>query len=170
LFGNRPEDRTMNVLQRIANKHLLKNAAAYGSGASVLSAVVLALCSKRDQNSFAGGLNGPSQWLWGEREAYTRRATLRHTLLGYLIHHATSTFWAALYAAVFRNARAKSVPRVLAEAAGTTAAAYVVDYKLTPKRLRPGFEKHIGPKSMVAVYAAFALGLAAVTLLRRDRR
>jgi hypothetical protein len=160
----------MNVLLRIANHQLLKNAMACGTGASMLSAAVLALYSKHDQNSFAGGMNGPSQWLWGEREAYTREASLKHTLVGYLIHHATSTFWAALYAAAFRNARDKSVSRVLVEAASASAAAYVVDYKLTPKRLRPGFEKHVSGKSMVTVYAAFALGLAAVTLSRRNAR
>jgi hypothetical protein len=35
-----------------------------------------------------------------------------------------------------------------------------VDYKLTPRRLQPGFEAQLSKKSLVYVYAAFAIGLA----------
>lgn len=35
-----------------------------------------------------------------------------------------------------------------------------VDYKLTPRRLQPGFEQRLSTPSMVAVYGSFALGLA----------
>ena len=38
--------------------------------------------------------------------------------------------------------------------------ANVVDYQLVPKRLQPGFDKHVSRKSLFAVYAAFGLGLA----------
>jgi hypothetical protein len=156
----------MHIMNQLTNSRLLRNAGLSGTAASLLSAVVLALCSKRDENSAAGGLNGPSQWLWGEREADTRAASLKHTAMGYLIHHATSTFWAICYEKLFGGAR-KSPARIVAEAAALSAAAYVVDYKLTPRRLQPGFEKHVAPSSMVAIYASFALGLAAATLLRR---
>jgi hypothetical protein len=147
---------------------LLKSAVACGSGASVLSAMVLAICSKLEERSFAGGLNGPSQWLWGGRKARSRETSLKHTVVGYLIHHASSIFWAALYSKVCGSARRKSAARVLAEAAAVSATAYVVDYKLTPKRLEPGFDKHIRPTSIVAVYAGFAVGLAVMTWMRRN--
>jgi hypothetical protein len=157
----------MNDLQRMSQRKALKDALIGGSSASVLSAVALAVCSKREENRFAAGLNGPSQWLWGEHAAYARRLSVKRTLVGYLIHHAASIFWAGLYNRVFRDAGEKPVSRILAEATGTSVAAYIVDYKVTPKRLRPGFEKHINARSMVAVYAAFAIGLAAATLWRR---
>jgi hypothetical protein len=156
----------MHGMTGITVRELLKRAALGGGSASLLSAATLAVCSKLERNSFAGGLNGPSQWLWGEREAMTSAATLKHTAVGYVIHHLTSTFWAALYEKLFGGEQRKSAPRVLSEAAVLSAAAYVVDYKLTPRRLRPGFEKHVRPGSMFAVYACFALGLAAATLLR----
>lgn len=155
----------MYALKQLTSSQVLRSAGLSGTAASVLSAVMLSLCSKRDENSFAGGLNGPSQWLWGEREAATRAASLKHTAVGYLVHHATATFWAACYQKFFGGAQRKSAGRILAEAAAMSAAAYVVDYKLTPKRLQPGFEKHVRPASMVAVYASFALGLAAVQLV-----
>lgn len=138
----------------------------------MLSAAALAICSKLEENSAAGALNGPSQWLWGEEEAYTRRATLRHTAVGYAIHNATSIFWATLHESLFGrfddHAPKKGIARHCAEAAATTAGAYFVDYYLTPKRFRPGFKKHLGPTSIFAVYSAFAAGLA-LAAIARDR-
>jgi hypothetical protein len=116
-------------------------------------------------------LNGPSQWLWGESEAYTRETTLRHTAAGYAIHHATSIFWGMLHEAVFGGSRRRKPPlQHCAEAVASAATAYVVDYHLTPRRLRPGFEKHVSANGMVAVYAAFAAGLALVAIARDSRR
>jgi hypothetical protein len=150
-----------------------RSALVCGTSASLLSAAALALCSKLEEGHAAGGINGPSQWLWGEAEAYTKRATLRHTAAGYTIHHLTSIFWAGLHELAFGRRhpgqRRKSVPRLLAEAAATTATAYVVDYHLTPRRFQPGFEKHMGGLSMVAVYAAFGAGLAGAAIVREAR-
>ena len=40
----------------------------------------------------------------GEGEAFTRRATLKHTAVGYTIHHASSIFWALLHERTFGGA------------------------------------------------------------------
>lgn len=149
-----------------------KHACVSGSNASLLSAIALSICSKVEEGSAAGALNGPSQWIWGPQEANTRRATLRHTLVGYAIHHASSILWALGYEHVFgygrRRALARaSVSRIAVEAAATAAVAYVVDYHVTPKRLRPGFRKHVGSAGIFAGYAAFALGLAVTTVVRK---
>jgi hypothetical protein len=141
-----------------------------GASASISSAVALSICSRIDEGSYAGGLNGPSQWLWGEAEAYTREASVRHTAVGYAIHHVTSVFWATLYERTFgESTGSKTALRRCAEAALSSAGAYVVDYYLTPRRLRPGFEKHVSTPSMFVVYGAFALGLAAASIIR-DRK
>jgi hypothetical protein len=141
-----------------------------GASASISSAVALSICSRIDEGSYAGGLNGPSQWLWGEAEAYTREASVRHTAVGYAIHHLTSVFWATLYERTFgESTGSKTALRRCAEAALSSAGAYVVDYYLTPRRLRPGFEKHVSASSMFVVYGAFALGLAAASITR-DRK
>jgi hypothetical protein len=138
-----------------------------GASASISSAVALAICSRIDEGSYAGGLNGPSQWLWGQAEAYTRKATLRHTAVGYVIHHLTSVFWATSYERIFGEPGRRKTPlRRCAEAAISSAGAYVVDYHLTPLRLRPGFKKHLRTPSMFVVYGAFALGLAAASIVR----
>jgi len=145
-----------------------------GSVAAISSAAALALRSKADEDSFAGGLNGPSQWVWGRRAARTRRASLRHTALGYAIHHGTSIFWALMFERVCGRSNDDrltriSKERIVAEAVGMTALAFCVDYGLTPRRLQPGFEHHLSKRSMLMVYASFAAGLAVTNLLRRQQ-
>jgi len=152
-------------------RRLASDAVVSGSAASLASAAALMACSKLHDGSAAGGLNGPSQWLWGESEAYTRETTLRHTVAGYAIHHATSIFWAVLHEAVFGGSRRRKSPiQHCADAAVSATTAHFVDYHLTPRRLRPGFEKHVSAKGMVAVYSAFAAGLAIAAIARSSRR
>jgi len=154
-----------------AAKRIAMDAILSGTAASLASAAALMAGSKVRDGSWAGGLNGPSQWLWGEAEAYTRKATFRHTALGYAIHHSTSIFWALLHETVFGGSRRKKPAlQHCTEAITSAATAYVVDYHLTPPRLRPGFEKHVSPTGMVAVYAAFAAGLAITAILRNRYR
>jgi hypothetical protein len=165
--GSRMQSR--DQLQRVGDA--ARRALFSGSTASICSAVALSVCSRIDEGSFAGGLNGPSQWLWGEAEAYTREASVRHTVVGYGIHHATSLFWATLYERTFGEPGERKTPlRRCAEAALSSVGAYVVDYHLTPSRLRPGFKKHVSTPSMFVVYGAFALGLAAASIVRDRNR
>lgn len=139
-----------------------------GSCASVSSVIALGMRGHAEEGSAVGPLNGPSQWLWGEDEARTRDLTVRHTAVGYAIHHLSANWWAVLYEMVSGDrGTQKSTARILAEAAGVTTFAFAVDYGLTPRRLQPGFEKHVKPSSIALGYAAFAIGLAASTLLRR---
>jgi hypothetical protein len=152
----------------------LSDAVVSGSTASILSGAILSLFSKIEEGSAAGGLNGPSQWVWGEQAAYSREPSLAQTALGYGIHHSTSIFWATLYEYMYGRSRGDRIDRIpraqiVLEAIGMAAGAYVVDYGLTPKRFQPGFEKHVSPVGMVGTYAAFAAGLALATLLRRRR-
>ena len=133
-----------------------------GAAASLLSTLALFLCGRPDGHAGAAPTNATSQWVWGRRALAKSSLSLRYTLVGYAVHHAMSTLWAAAHRRM-HPLRARSVPlgRTLAEAAGTAAMAFAVDYTVTPRRLRPGFEHHLSAGSMLMVYAAFALGLAA---------
>ena len=82
----------------------------------------------------------------------------RNTLLGLGIHTAASIWWAALFELALA---ARPRPPRLPAAAALAAIAYVVDYYVVGKRLRPGFEAYLSPRAMFAVYAAFAAGFAA---------
>jgi hypothetical protein len=142
-------------------------AALSGSAASAASSAVLALAGSVENDSAAAPTNATSHWLWG-REAYRKNGfSLRHTLAGYAIHHSMSVFWALVYEAVLGPQRLKPVGSVVGNAVLVSAAACLIDYTVTPKRLTPGFEARLSRKSMALVYAAFAAGLAAATLARR---
>jgi hypothetical protein len=146
----------------------LRRSLLSGTCASIASAVALGIRGSAEEGSAMAPMNGPSQWLWGHHAAQPAKATLRHTAVGYAIHHLSSNWWAAIYEVISgEHGTRKSVPRILSEAIGVTALAFVVDYGLTPQRLQPGFEKHVRPRSIALGYVAFATGLAAATLLRR---
>jgi hypothetical protein len=152
-------------------KKALREGVITGSIASVLSATVLAVCGKLERNSAAAAINGPSQWVWGRESARTRRASLRHTLVGYVIHHLASIGWATVYRQIAIGTGAqKTLGHHVLTGASMAAFAYFVDYCVAPKRLRPGFKKHLGARSIFAVYTAFGIGLTLGDLWVERRR
>jgi hypothetical protein len=94
---------------------------------------------------------------------------LPHTLIGYLIHHSMSILWAVLFERWTQSKkRTSTFEDALPSAAATSAFACYVDYRLTPKRLTPGFEKRLSRTSLAVVYLAFAIGLAAGASVNRN--
>lgn len=138
-----------------------------GSLASLASAAVLAWRGHRETGSPFAAINAPAHWLWGRRSLRRNDASLRHTLVGVVVHHTSSLFWAAFYEWLQSRRRQPSPATVVADAAATTAVAAVVDLKLTPERLTPGFERRLSRPSLAGVYVAFAAGLALAVLARR---
>ncbi|HUQ12617.1 MAG TPA: hypothetical protein VM146_20085 [Steroidobacteraceae bacterium] len=156
----------MNEWKRAARKALIS-----GATASLLSTAAMMVAGKVESDAPAGPVNGPSQWVFGRKAAHRRRFNLGYTVTGFLIHHLTATGWALLHERVFgRSKQAQTPARQMRNAAITAAVANFVDYRLTPKRLQPGFDAQLSKKSMFAVYAAFAAGLALYDLATRDRQ
>jgi hypothetical protein len=156
----------MNEWKRAAREALVS-----GATASLLSTAAMMVAGKVERGAAAGPVNGPGQWVFGRRAAHRRRFDLRHTLTGFLVHHLTATGWALLHERVFgRRKQARTPARQMRNAAITAAVANFVDYQLTPKRLQPGFDVQLSKKSMLAVYAAFAAGLALYDLASRHRQ
>lgn len=155
------------AVMRSTPDDIFRGALVSGSAASILSSLVLAWRGQREARDAAGPFNGPSQWIWGKFAPHARGFSAKHTLVGYAIHHLASIFWALAYEWA-RPPRGAPVTTVTA-AAATAATACFVDYKLTPKRLEPGFEKRISRRSMAMVYAAFAAGLVLAALAGRSR-
>lgn len=143
----------------------LQRALVSGATASAASTAVLAVAGRVENGRAAAPTNATSHWLWGEHATHVDRPTLRHTLVGYAIHHAASVFWALFYER--RRRRGESAGRVVTDAAVVAGLACLVDYTVTPPRFTPGFEKRLSKPALVAVYAAFGAGLAAAALWRR---
>lgn len=141
---------------------------APGALASVASTVALALCSKKESGHMFAGANAISHWLWGDKAFRRNAPTWKYTLVGYGIHHASSWLWGGLFEQAAGKVLARKSPgATLAASAAATAVACFVDYQLTPKRLRPGFEQRVSRGALALVYGAFALGLAAGALTNR---
>jgi hypothetical protein len=156
----------MNQLKQAIVKGMLP-----GALASMASAAVLAWRARSETGSMFAGTNAISHWLWGD-QAFRRDApSLKYTLVGYTIHHASSLLWASLFEqAAGRMLERRSVGTTVAAAGAAAAVACFADYQLTPQRLRPGYEERVSRGSLAMVYAAFGLGLAAGALINhRDR-
>lgn len=146
----------------------LRRGMVSGAAASLLSTVALAALGKAGTGSMSAPTNAVSHWIWGEKAARRDRASMRYTLTGYLIHHASATFWAVLFERFCGDRLDRKEPAAtLAAATATSAFACFADYQLTPRRLRPGYEKRLSKPSLAVVYGAFGLGLAAGAAMSR---
>jgi hypothetical protein len=149
----------------------LKHSVLPGALASLASTLALAACGKRETGSIFAGVNAVSHWLWGDQATRADQPSLRHTLVGYLIHHGASMFWAALFEkSCCKTLDKKELTGTALAAAAATGVACFSDYQLTPQRLQPGFEERLSRPSLFVVYAAFGVGLAAGAYLNRRER
>src|SRR5690606_37829396 len=105
-----------------------------------------------------------SHWLW-RRALWQNEASLRYTLTGVLVHQAASLFWALLYERMAPRHEPRAPLTAVRDAAAVTVVAAVVDLKLVPPRLTPGFEHRLKPGSLTGVYLAFGAGLALAGVL-----
>ena len=71
-------------------KHALREGATSGAVASVLSTAALVLAGARQNRAPAAPVNAISHWVWDRPALAADGASARHTLAGYLIHHAAS--------------------------------------------------------------------------------
>jgi hypothetical protein len=142
-------------------KQALREGLVAGSVASLLSTAALVLAGRRENRDAAAPVNAISHWVWDRPALYRDGADLRHTVVGYVVHHAASVFWGVLHARAWGcRPEAKRPGPAFAGAATAAAVACFVDYRLTPRRLTPGFEHRLSSGALLAVYACFALGLA----------
>jgi hypothetical protein len=148
-------------------KSTLRGALVSGTVASLATTATLAACGALERRDPVSPSNGPSQWAWGRRAAYARGLSVRHTVVGYVIHHATAVMWAALFERL-RRAR-PDIAGTIGAATATSALAYVVDYKVVPQRLQPGFDVHVSRGAVGAFYVTFAAALALAAWSRRTR-
>lgn len=152
-------------------KKALREGTVAGSVASLGSTVALAVAGRRENGHSAAPVNAISHWVWDRPALARNRPSLRHTLTGYLVHHGASMFWGILHARAWgTRPEAKQLGPALVGAAAAAAVACLVDLRLTPRRLTPGFEHRLSPAAMASVYGCFALGLALGSMAMAQRR
>lgn len=153
----------------------IKRAVISGSVAGLGIMIATALAGKRETGSYAAPLNATSHIVWGDKAALQDTPSLKYTLTGFVLNHASAILWAAVYEKFFgagsgRSTSSGSMLRPLLGGAVVSAGAYLTDYHLVPKRLTPGFEKRLSGKSLTTAYGVLALGLAAYDLVARNSR
>ena len=143
---------------------------AGGLAAALLSGLVLAWRGRAETGSAAAAINAPSQWLHGREALRHDEPSWRYSALGALTHGLSSMLWSGLYD-LLRERRERrgstGTAGALVDAAAVTAVAAVVDFKLVPDRLSPGFQHRLSRPAVVLTYAAFAAGLLLANRLRR---
>jgi len=149
----------------------LQRALISGATSSVLSTVAMALVGKIQSGSAFAPTNAVSHYVHGDKAGYRDRFSLRYTVPGYLIHHASATFWSFVFERALGGVMDGKNPMAIAAAsAATSAFAAFTDYKLTPRSLQPGYEKRLSRNALGVVYVGFAIGLAiGAVLTRKDQ-
>lgn len=150
----------MNLPSTLPVRRASVEATGGGLLAAILSGAMLMWRGRADAGSAAAPLNAISHWFWPRRAFHRNDASLKHTATGTAIHAASSLFWAALYSTLRHLRRHPTAVNAITDAAALTTVAAVVDFKVVPERLAPGFEQRLKRDSLVWVYAAFAVGLA----------
>jgi hypothetical protein len=158
------------------NRGILGRAVISGTVSGLATAGAASFAGKYENGSYAAPLNATSHIIWGEEAAYHDRPSLKYTLTGFLLNHASTIFWASFYEKLSGSHGARqrmrrfpftispepvSLVKPVCRGAAVAAAAYIIDYYLIPKRFTPGFEKRVSGKSLTAIFAALAVGLAA---------
>ena len=181
--GNRPCHRLQTTFLRFSSAdHTMRirkpwwpSIVVSGSAASLVSALVAHGLSARENRAPFAAINAVSHWLYGPAAYREHHPSLRHTLPGFVIHHASSLLWGALYQVLLRRrvdrhavtaadrptarGRRAAVDR-WATAAVVTAIGAFTDLRLVPPRLSPGFEHRLSKTGVALVYLGFAFGLA----------
>jgi hypothetical protein len=157
-----------------------------GTLGGLAAAAAASLAGKREDDHYAAPLNATSHIIWGDEAAHQDKPSLKYTLTGFLLNHASAIFWALFYEKLLgrgesredqgwrrpknwneggrgrqKESSGEPLLKPLLEAAVVTAGAYVTDYYLVPKRFTPGFEKRLSGRSLFGIYVALAVGLAA---------
>jgi len=147
----------------------LRNTFVSGSMAALASTSALVLAGTRETRSPVAPVNAVSHWLFGDQSFRHDDASPKYTLTGLATQYGASLFWAALLEGLVARRLGSSPAARLGEGALVSGLACFVDYRLTPERLMPGYERRLSRGALAVVYAAFAAGLAVGTALVQHR-
>ncbi len=128
------------------------------AGAATTGAV--ALCGWVEDGDAVSPVNDISHIVWGDKAFTQGELSLKYTGTAVLLNQSAIFSWALLHEWFFgRAARRGEVGKSLLGGVLVSLVAYLIDYHVVPERLKPGFEHHLVPRSLIFIYAALALSL-----------
>lgn len=154
---------TVSEMEDTARSSIIPGAVA---AAAVCSAI--ALLGRSDTGSAIAPINASSHVIWGQRAGQVEKVTLGQTLPGLAINVGASFWWALVFEKLFgRKMDRGGAGTAIASGVATAALAYVVDYKLVPQRLTPGWEQRLTNRSLFTSLGIMGVGLGIGALLAR---
>ncbi len=128
------------------------------AGAATTGAV--AFCGQFEDGDPISPVNDISHILWGDEAFDEGELSLKYTGTAILLNQSAIFSWAFLHQVLFGRAQKRGeVEKSVLGGVLVAGIAYLVDYHLVPKRLKPGFEHHLTPRSLLVIYAVLALAL-----------
>jgi RsiW-degrading membrane proteinase PrsW (M82 family) len=128
-------------------------------GATASGAV--ALCGQIEDGDAVSPLNAISHIAFGDTAFDERAASLKYTGTGIALNQAAVGSWVLLYELFFGRARRRGqTGTAFLGGALVAGLAYLFDYHAVPERLKPGFERHLMPRSLLFIYATLAVALS----------
>ena len=121
--------------------------------AAATNAVIM-LASDKENGSPWAALNCVAHIVDGDDKEQPEDYAPRESRIGILVNGTAMSAWGVLYEGALLVTRTKSSPLTALLAVG---AAWVIDYKIVPKRYTPGIEKRLSQCSVLLSYAAMAV-------------
>jgi len=134
------------------------------AGAATITAALAAMGKAKGDTTAWDPFNAISHMIFGDRAAGVEGFSPRETLSGLGLNIGSLGVWGGLYE---RLAGKVEFPASLGAGAAASALIWLLDYKILPERLRPGFEKRLGGRSVAATYVLLALVLGLSPLWKK---
>ena len=138
----------------------LKDGLIRSQSVALSAAAAVVLIGYLENGDGIAPLNTVSHIAWGDEGFEHSELSLRYTGAALALNQFSVTGWGLLHEWIFGRARDEGKWGVsLAGGALVSALAYVVDFKLAPDRYKPGFERLLSGRGLLAVYVLLALAL-----------
>ena len=138
----------------------LRDGAIRSQLVALSAAAVVAAVGQIENGDGLTPLNNVSHIAWGDDGFDQAELSVKYTGSALALNQVSVTSWALLHEWIFGKARDEGNWKVsLAGGVLVSALAYVVDFKLAPDRYKPGFERLLSSRGLLAVYVLLAIGL-----------
>ena len=121
--------------------------------AAATNAVIM-LASDKENDSPWAALNCVAHIVDGDDKEQPEGYAPRESRIGILVNGTAMSAWGVLYEGALLVTRTRSSPLTALLAVG---AAWVIDYRIVPKRFTPGIEKRLSQRSVLLSYTAMAV-------------
>ncbi len=127
---------------------------------ALIAAASVALVGQIENGDGVTPLNNVSHIAWGDDGFDQAELSMKYTGSALLLNQVSVASWALLHEWIFGKARDKGKWGVsVAGGFLVSAIAYVVDFQLAPVRYKPGFERLLSSRGLLAVYILLAIAL-----------